>query len=275
MPAPGRELPEEPPWPIWTAPAAVGLGLALGVVASVVVGALGRLAGGGAQPSPVVNIIGDVLFDLGFVAAALYFAVIFGRARLQDFGFRRSPPLLAAGVVLLAGGGYYLVSLLYGDLLHLPNEKLPVELAVSKSTAALVAAAVFVCVIAPVAEELFFRGFFFGALRRWRIVVGGRNIGIWVAALLTAILFGLAHTGSAPLRYLIPLGLLGFVLCLVRWATRSLYPCIALHSINNSLALGIGEHWNAVELIGLTGGALLVVAALTGPLAGRRASLRA
>ncbi len=274
-PVSARESPDEPSWPIWTAPAAVGLGLVLGFFAILVVEVLARLAGGGANPSPAVNVIGNVLFDLGFVAAALYLAVRFGRARPEDFGFRRLQLRLAAGAVVLAGVGYYVLSALYASLLHLPNEKLPKELGVTKGPAALVAAAVFVCVIAPVAEELFFRGFLFGALRRWRIVVGGRNVGIWVAALLTAILFGLAHAGSAPLRYLIPLGLLGFVLCLVRWRTRSLYPCIALHSINNSLSLGVSQHWNVGELLGLTAASLLVVAACTGPLSGRRVALRA
>ena len=119
------------------------------------------------------------------------------------------------------------------------SDKLPTEFNASHSTAALVGAAIFVCVVAPIAEEFFFRGFFFGALRKWRIMIGeGRNIGVWVAAVVTGLLFGLAHTGSASSQYLIPLGFLGFILCMVRWRTRSLYPCIALHSANNALALG-------------------------------------
>jgi membrane protease YdiL (CAAX protease family) len=141
---------------------------------------------------------------------------------------------------------------------------------VSKSTAALVGATVFVCVIAPIAEEFFFRGFIFGALRRMRIVVGGREIGTWVAAAITGVLFGLAHTGSASSQYLIPLGFLGFVLCLLRWRTRSLYPCMALHSINNSLALGISQlHWTTGEILALIAGSVLVIGALTWPLAVR------
>src|SRR5205085_10273676 len=104
----------------------------------------------------------------------------------------------AIGAVALAGVGYYIVTAVYAALVRLHGtDKLPSELGVSKSTAALVAAAVFVCVIAPIAEEVFFRGFIFGALRRWRISVGGREIGPWVAAIVTGILFGLAHTGSA------------------------------------------------------------------------------
>ena len=67
-----------------------------------------------------------------------------------------------------------------------------------------------------------------------------------MAAVITGILFGLAHTGSASSQYLVPLGFLGFVLCIVRWRTGSLYPCMALHSANNALALGVNQlSWNA------------------------------
>ena len=137
------------------------------------------------------------------------------------------------------------------------------------------AAGIFVCVIAPIAEEFFFRGFVFGALRRMNVVIAGRNIGVWIAAIITGILFGLAHTGSASPQYLVPLGFLGFVLCIVRWRTGSLYPCMALHSINNSLALGVNQlNWNAGEILGLIVVALAVVGAITLPLAPRKPALR-
>jgi membrane protease YdiL (CAAX protease family) len=102
------------------------------------------------------------------------------------------------------------------------------------------------------------------------LVLAGRDLGTWLAAVITGILFGLAHTGSASSQYLLPLGFLGFVLCILRWKTRSLYPCIALHSINNSLALGLNQlHWNAAEIVALVAGSLAVIAAVTGPLASR------
>ena len=124
--------------------------------------------------------------------------------------------------------------------------------------------------VAPIAEEFFFRGFIFGALRQWHIKVAGHEIGTWLAAIETGILFGLAHTGSAAAQYLIPLGFLGFVLCMVRWKTRSLYPCMALHSVNNSLALGYNElHWTGGEILALVAGSIAVIAAVTLPLAGR------
>ena len=271
-PAPARGF-DVPPWPAWTAPASIVLGLALGVFGTLIVQGVGHAAGSSlTHPTPAVNLVSDLVFDLAFVAAALYFAMLRSRSRPTDFGFRRVRPRLAIGAVLIAAVGYYLVTAVYSALVKLHGtDKLPSELGVGKSTAALVGAAVFVCVIAPMAEEFFFRGFFFGALRRVRIVIGGRDIGTWMAAVVTGILFGLAHTGSASAQYLIPLGFLGFVLCLVRWKTASLYPCIALHSINNSLALGVNQlNWNAAEILGLMLGSLVVIGAITGPLAGPR-----
>jgi membrane protease YdiL (CAAX protease family) len=263
---------DEPPWRVWAAPAAIAVGLGAGVVASSIVAVIGQPAGSSvSHPTPAVALVGDLVFDLCFVAAALYFAALHARLRARDFGFRRVSPTLAVGSILLAGVAYYVLTAVYASLVHLHgSDKLPSELGAGKSTAALIAAGVFVCVVAPVAEEFFFRGFLFGALRRWRITVAGRELGTLVAAVIVGILFGLAHTGSASSQYLVPLGFLGFVLCLVRWRTRSLYPCIALHSINNSLALGVNQlHWNAAEIVALAAASLFVIAAATGPLAAR------
>jgi membrane protease YdiL (CAAX protease family) len=269
-PDPPPEREREVPWPIWTAPASVLVGLVVGVFGSVVVAGIGAAAGG-SRNSPAVNLISDLVFDVGFVLTALYFASLSGRPRPEDFGYRRIALTLGVGACLAGGIGYYVVTAVYQSLVHLHgSDKLPQSLGVGSSTAALAAAAVFVCVVAPIAEEFFFRGFIFGALRRWHVVIGGHDIGTWLAAVITGMLFGLAHAGSAAAQYLIPLGFLGFVLCLVRWRTRSLYPCMALHSINNSLALGVNQlHWNAGEIVALVAASMTVVGAITLPLAAR------
>ncbi|MGI8505279.1 MAG: CPBP family intramembrane glutamic endopeptidase [Solirubrobacteraceae bacterium] len=270
-PAPNRAA-DVPPWPVWTAPAGVAVGLALGAIASVLVDVAAGASGSSvAHPPAAVLIIGDVVFDLGFVAAALYFASMRGRAKAVDFGFRRVKPGSAVKAVALGAIAYYGLTAVYAAIFKLSGrDKLPSELGVGHSTTALVAASIFVCVIAPIAEEFFFRGFFFGVLRSWRIEVAGRNLGIWLAAVVTGILFGLAHTGSASSQYLIPLGFLGFVLCIVRWRTGSLYPCIVLHSANNALALGYNQlGWNAAEIVALMVASWAVIAAITWPLGAR------
>jgi membrane protease YdiL (CAAX protease family) len=272
-PDPGRD---EPRWPIWTAPAAIAVGFGAGIFISILVGAIGSASGSSlAHPTPAVALISDVLFDLAFVGAAIYFSGVRGRANAAEFGFRRVSAGKAIVALIVTAVTYYVATAIYASILNLHgNDKLPKELGVSKSTAALVGATVFVCVIAPILEEFFFRGFIFGALRRMRIVIAGHNIGTWVAAAITGILFGLAHTGSASAQYLLPLGFLGFMLCWLRWRTGSLYPCMALHSLNNALALGIAQlHWNSAEIIALMLGSLLVIGTLTLPLAGGRVTI--
>ncbi len=272
-PPPGAASPsEEPGARLWTAPAAVLLGLGIGVIATIIVEVVGQAFGSNlSHPSPAVSLIGDVVFDISFVVAALYFAVLGGMRRPADFGYRKTPLRLGIIAVAVAGAGYYALSWVYATVLNLHgNDKLPNELGVNKHTAALIGAAVFVCVIAPIAEEFFFRGFLFGVLRRMRVMLGGRDVGVWIAALITGLLFGLAHLGSASPKFLVPLGFLGFVLCMVRWRTGSLYPCMALHSLNNCLALGVNQvHWSAPEILALMVGSLSTIAVITGPLAVR------
>jgi membrane protease YdiL (CAAX protease family) len=255
------------------APAGIVMGFGLGIVGSIVIGVIAGAAGSGlSHPTPAVSLLENLVFDLGFVGAAIYFGATAGHLSAAAFGFRRVPLALALKAVAAGGLSYYILTAVYATLFSLHgSDKLPSELGVHRSTAALIGAAVFVCVVAPICEETFFRGFVFGALRRWRVRIGDREVGTVVAALITGILFGLAHTGSANPQYLIPLGFLGFILCLIRWRTDSLYPCMALHSFNNSLALGFNElHWNAGEILALMAGSLAVIALATGPFAVRR-----
>jgi len=242
-------------------------------VGSVIVAVIGAAAGSNlSNPSPAVELAASFVFDVGFVLSALYLVRMNGPVRAVDFGFRRPRLVVGVGAFVLAAVGYYVISAIYASVVHVHgSDKLPNELGVSTSTAALVVATVFVCVVAPIAEEFFFRGFLFGTLRRMRIPVFGTDVGVWVAAIITGILFGIAHTGSASSQFLVPLGFLGFVLCIVRWKTRSLYPCIALHSANNALALGINQlDWSAAAIIALLVGSLLAVGAVTLPLSAPR-----
>ena len=270
-PEPKRDRSDEVPWPTWTVPAAFAIGLVVGVLATAAVAGIGRAAGSNAD-APGVNIAGDIVFDLSFVVAALYLAGLHRRVKPSDFGYRRVGLGLSIGAFLTAGVSYYVLTALYQAIFGLHgNEKLPRGLGIGQSTAALIGAAAFVCVVAPVAEEFFFRGFVFGALRRWHVNARGRDLGTWAAAIVTGLLFGLVHAGSTSARYLVPLALFGFVLCLVRWRTRSLYPCMALHSVNNSLALGIAQlHWAAGDVLALAAGSVALIGALTLPLAGDR-----
>lgn len=259
-----------PCWPLWLLPAALALGFGLTILLQVIVG-IAAHAGGSSitHPSTAVSLVLDVTADGGFVAAVLYFTVWQGRARATDFGYRRVNPALAVASIITAAVGYFALSTIY-SVIFTPHgsDKLPQGLGTHASVAALAAGTAFVCVVAPIAEEFVFRGFIFGLLRRLPVRVAGRDLGTWVAAIITGILFGLAHAGSASSQYLAPLALLGFVLCLVRWRTGSLYPGMVLHSLNNALALGIALHWSAGAVLGAAVASLACIAAATGRLAG-------
>ena len=84
-------------------------------------------------------------------------------------------------------------------------------------------------VAAPVAEEIFFRGFLFGGLRR--------GLPFVAAALVSAVIFGAFHyTGPHSLTVLPQLAFLGLVLAWIYERSGSIYPTIALHVLNNALA---------------------------------------
>ena len=235
---PRADASETPGWKPWTA--WVGLIAAFGaaLMGALVIGALGAIAGSElANPTPAVNIIATVVQDLCLIVAALLFAGLAGRPRPSQFGLRPTHPWRALGWMAVAFVAFYAFTVIWvgivgGD----PNdEKLPKELGADDSTIALLAVACLVSVVAPVAEEFFFRGFFYGALRNWR--------GVWPAAVITGIVFGAIHAGSADAEFLPPLAFFGFALCLLRERTGSLYPCIALHCANNSLAFGVSQDW--------------------------------
>jgi membrane protease YdiL (CAAX protease family) len=268
------------PLSLLMAPAAVFIGFAAGLVVTIIVQAVGHAFGSSLNtPTPAVSLVSDYCFDLCFVGAALYLAVlrrsVVGSAAMgaADFGYRRIRWRTGIAAVVLAAAAYYLVSFLYGLLVTIRGtDKLPSELGATHSTTAAIFTAIFVCAFAPICEEFFFRGFLFGVLRQMRVRIGSREWGTLIAALVVALLFGLAHSGSAKPEYLIPLGLLGLVLCLVRWYTGSLYPCMAIHAINNSVALGVNEmHWGPGPIVAVAVGALAAIALVTGPLSRPRA----
>ncbi|MBV9819245.1 MAG: CPBP family intramembrane metalloprotease [Solirubrobacterales bacterium] len=262
-----------PPWRLWMVPAGIVLGLVLGTLVTILIEFVGHFGGSSlSHPSAVTSVAGDIGFEAAFVAAAIMMASVAAvRPHAADFGFRRITWRSGIAAGLTAMAGYYLVTAIYAEVFSLRGkDKLPSELIAHHSTPALVVATVYVCAVAPMAEETFFRGFVFGGLRRLHAELFGVQLGPWIAALVTALLFGLAHTGSASPQYLVPLGILGFVLCLVRWKTDSLYPGMAMHSANNALALGVNQlHWSGGEVLGLMILSWAVIAAVVGPLAAR------
>jgi uncharacterized protein len=258
------ELPEgvpgTPPWPPWTAPVALVAGFAMALVGAILIAILATIGGYGINDQPPgVTIAATVVQDLALVGAAVVFARMTTRPRPQDFGLRRVSLKPAVKWMAIGWGVFFVFSAIWAAVLNLDEtDDLPKELGADKNhIAALAAVGVLVCVVAPICEELFFRGFFFTALRNWH--------GPWLAVVLTGIVFGGIHAGSAPAGFLVPLMVLGGALCVIYWKTGSLLPCIALHSLNNALAFGVSQDWGW-EIPVIMAGALAVIAVILSPI---------
>ena len=80
--------------------------------------------------------------------------------------------------------------------------------------------------LAPVAEELFFRGLFYTALRQ--------RLGIAAAATVSSLVFAIGHIDA--LGVVAASFIMGIALALAYEYTRSLWVAIAIHAFNNCLA---------------------------------------
>lgn len=90
-------------------------------------------------------------------------------------------------------------------------------------------------VLAPIVEELLFRGYLYSKLRR--------DWSMWVTTLAVSLLFGLAH-GQANVAVLT--ASLSLVMCVTRDWSDTIYPSVIIHMLKNGLSfylifvLGVG-----------------------------------
>ena len=240
------ELPEDarPRWPWWYGPVAFVVGALVGVIsAGVVMAALGE-GGSDGQTSPEAIIFGTLLLDGSLVGVALLFASFVRRPRPWHFGLRRTPFLPAVGWAALGMVAFWVFAAVYSVTVQPDIEQTVAEdLGAGDGSFGLIAAGFMIICVAPFAEEFFFRGFFYGALRT--------RFPVAVAAIIDGAVFGLIHFEGSLEGLLIvpPLAALGVVFCLVYEKTGSLYPCIALHALNNSIAYAVQADGGAVSLV--------------------------
>ncbi|HEY5199040.1 MAG TPA: type II CAAX endopeptidase family protein [Solirubrobacteraceae bacterium] len=241
LPEPPAPPPARSPANGWSpifAPLALLAGFGAAIFGGAIIGLLAALAGASiTHPPAVVELLATLLQDVLFVSSAVYFAARAARPRPGDFGLRATQ--VGRALVLMVGAyvAFLVFAAVWEAILGLNDkEQVVQQLGANDSAIGLVAVVALTCVVAPICEEFFFRGFFFPAVTNWR--------GPWTAAVVTGIVFGAIHVGSAPVGDLVPLAFFGFLLCLLRWWSGSLYPCIAVHAINNCVAFGVSEHWH-------------------------------
>lgn len=144
------------------------------------------------------------------------------REILEQLGvrrFRRSALKWMAASV----GAYLLFAMLYSVLILPPEQE-----DIAEGFGALPVQILLIAILAPISEEVCFRGMLFGGLRE--------RLPRVLAALAAGMVFGALHalTGLSAVP---PLIAFGFILCLLYEKTGSIVPGILLHALNNSVAL--------------------------------------
>ena len=196
-----------------------------------------------------VGLIATLVFELGLLALAVGFSV--GKYRLPwpRFGFASFPSwgwaLPVAGVL-----GSYAILIVYVGIvtaLHLhqlqPTSNVPNGLFTYHNLIPL--GGIEICVLAPLAEESFFRGFLFhGLLGKW---IGPRGstmrhrLGFWGAALPSGLVFAALH---AEPGLIIPFTGVGVLFAWIFCRSSSLWPNIMTHAGFNliSFAASLAAH---------------------------------
>ena len=174
------------------------------------------------------------LQNLGFVFGAwIAIRLVLGAAPPEQFGLRRVSNVgRAVGWAVGVFVAFWVVTIALTLIFGQPDEQaLVTDLKSEDSLATVIAFGVLLCLVAPVVEELFFRGFMY-------TILSPRLGPIW-AALLVGTLFGLGHAIGAEPIAVIALSAFGIGLCILYWRTESIIPCMALHALNNSITFGV------------------------------------
>jgi membrane protease YdiL (CAAX protease family) len=155
---------------------------------------------------------------------------VVSKLSLRDLGFS-FPRLWQIGVAFLGAIAMVVVveggASLIQELVHQKHEQSVVELFRQiVGTNVMWFFAFFAIVLAPFMEEVLFRIFIFNVGLRWR--------GFWLAASISGICFGAAHTDPFVL---LPLALGGIILCGVYYRTRNAFASMITHGLFNALTV--------------------------------------
>ena len=130
-------------------------------------------------------------------------------------------------------GLWFLVYVFYFVLQGIAQSFVPIEheeIISSLAGSSHLALALGMVLVAPVIEELVFRGYLFKAWRHTRL-------GLWGTLVLTSLLFTVVHAAQYSIMLLLYVFALSMLLGLARQKTGSILTPIMIHSFNNLIAV--------------------------------------
>jgi membrane protease YdiL (CAAX protease family) len=233
-----KPAPTEPQ--LWTIPWTISdvvKGIAFFLVALIVVSAifllfallLGFLSDGEQVPLTALVLVAMQLSELAMLLAAWHFSVHKYRSGWRSLGFRYPTTLtnavwLVVAALILAFLSNFIYSLVIISLgVKLPQVTEP-NLELFGTSAGIAIYAVLAILVAPVAEETFFRGFVFQGLRR--------RYSLRRSAIVSAALFAVMHFS---LITLLPAFVVGLLSVWIYLRTNSIWACIVFHAAYNSV----------------------------------------
>lgn len=195
---------------------------------------------GSDNPEWLEDISGQFYFVLlsdGLILLAIWAFLRRRRAGLDQLGFARRPIWRDVGLAVLGYLAYFglLIAALSiaGGLTDI-NLDQKQELGFDKllSSADKIMALVSLVLLPPIVEELVFRGFVFGGLRK--------KMNFWWATVITSLLFAGPHLLASSDGLLWVAGIdtliLSLVLCYLRETTGALWAPMIVHAVKNSVA---------------------------------------
>jgi CAAX protease family protein len=255
---PEPPAPPERTWeravPLWSPFAVAFAAFILASVSYAVFVAIAGLSAAEAEnaPGPLLGatFVQDAVL-IGGAAFAIHLAVRSDAAGALGIRPTRLGPALGWGLAVMVV--YWISTGIVVSIFGEPPEQEITE-EIKEETAALALAGYIgiTCVLAPLAEEVFFRGFLFPVLRsRWGTAAG---------VIATGALFSLVHASGSPAEALIVLFVLGAGLCLLYLRTGSLLPCIGVHALNNAIAFAVTKEMEwSVALLTVVGSVVVSV----------------
>jgi membrane protease YdiL (CAAX protease family) len=202
---------------------------------SAIVGVAIGIAGGNVddlQNNQPLTIVLTLALDAVLIAAPIVIVTwIKGRPDPAAFGLRKPEWRTALGAIVTVYISFWIVAGVVAVIVgKSKDQQIVTDLKAEDSLAVLGGFFIMTCLVAPLAEEFFFRGFLFKVL--WE------RSNVIVATLATGVAFGLVHKPGGDWIGVVLLAFLGCALCLLFWRTASLLPCIMLHSLHNSISFG-------------------------------------
>ncbi len=181
-----------------------------------------------------ILMLGQLLLNLSAVGIAAGFSLAKYRAPAAAWGMVR-PIRLNAWPVISTLLSCYLALIVYGAAtralgIEALQPKENIEERLFDHPALIPLSVAFAVIVAPVTEEMFFRGFLFHGL--WA------RLGYWGGTLLSGLAFGVIHVTSADkVGLIIPFTAIGVLFARLVAKTGSLWNAIATHLLFNGIAL--------------------------------------